>query len=88
MCVYTWIRPKECQPFVITFKFPVNQSGTLAGWVRESGSFRTAGLISTWCPSKQVHVFAYQPAIKAFAKTAEKCNEQDRAVFLVVVSAS
>lgn len=31
MFTYTWIRPRERQPRVITVKFLVNQTGTLAG---------------------------------------------------------
>lgn len=46
--IYTWIRRRERLPFVVTVKFPVNHSGTLAGWLGSlSASFRAAGLIPT-----------------------------------------
>ena len=44
--IYTWIRRRERLPSVITVKFPVNHSGTLAGWLGSlSASCRAAGLI-------------------------------------------
>lgn len=48
MCVYTWIRLRKRQPVVVTVKFPLNQSCTLAGWLGSlSGSCGATGLIPT-----------------------------------------
>lgn len=65
--IYTWIGRRERLPFVVTVKFPVNHSGTLAGWLGSlSASFRAAGLIPAGVKVGPL-CFVYRSTARAFA---------------------
>ena len=68
--IYTWMRLRERQPCVITVKFPLNHTGTLAGWLGSlSGGCRAAGLIPTGVQTG--------PCIYV-GKTGDSCNTVDQ----------